>query len=170
VEWFPDGKRILCEIPDPGGPFRMLVIETDSGKATELEIAQEAAADFDDAGRLSPDGNLVAGIGRSGDVWILPLAGGRPRRFPAGPEGARHPVGWSADSRQIFCQVVGDVAGKTQRLDLATGRAEAWRDLGPEDSAGLSRIGPVRVAADGRAWAYTHIRVLTNLYVVEGLK
>jgi len=28
----------------------------------------------------------------------------------------------------------------------------------------------VRVAADGRSWAYTHIRVLTNLYVVEGLK
>ena len=170
VEWFPDGKRILCEIPDPGGPFRMLVIETDSGKATELEIAPEAAADFDDAGRVSPDATLVAGIGRSGDVWILPLAGGRPRRFPAGPEGARHPVGWSADSRQIFCLVSGDVPGKTQKLDLATGRADPWRDLGPEDPAGLNRIGPVRVAADGRSWAYTHIRVLTNLYVVEGLK
>jgi hypothetical protein len=112
----------------------------------------------------------VAGIGRSGDTWILPLAGGRPRRFPAGAAGARRPVGWSADGRQIFCVVIGDAPGKTQKLDLATGRAEAWKDLGPEDPAGLSRISPVRVEADGRAWAYTHIRVLSNLYVVEGMR
>jgi Tol biopolymer transport system component len=170
VEWFPDGKRILCEIPDPNGPFRMFVIDSDSGKTTKLEIAAEAAADFDDEGSVSPDGRLVTGVGRSGDTWILPLAGGKPRRFPAGPDGARRPVGWSADSRQIFCEVIGDVPGKTQKLDLATGRAEAWRDLGPEDPAGLIRIGPVRVAADGRSWAYTHIRVLSNLYVVEGLR
>jgi len=170
VEWFPDGKRILCESPDPNGPFHMFVIETDSGKTAELEIASEAAADFDDAGLVSPDGSLVAGVGRSGDLWVLPLAEGRPRRFPAGPEGARRPVGWSADGRQIYCLIIGDVPGKTQKLDLATGRAEAWRNLGPEDPAGLTRIRPVRVAADGRSWAYTHIRVLSNLYVVEGLK
>jgi len=170
VEWFPDGKRILCEIPDPNGPFRIFVIESDSGKTTKLEIAAEAAADFDEAGPVSPDGSLVAGIGRSGDTWILPLAGGRPRRFPAGAAGARRPVGWSADGRQIFCVVIGDAPGKTQKLDLATGRAEAWKDLGPEDPAGLSRISPVRVEADGRAWAYTHIRVLSNLYLVEGMR
>ena len=170
VEWFPDGKRILCEIPNPTGPFRILLIEVESGRTTELEIAADAAADFDGAGPISPDGRLVAGIGRSGDVWILPLAGGRPRRFPGGPDGGRHPVGWSADSRQIYCLLAGDVPGKTQRLDVATGHSAPWRDLGPEDPAGLSRIGPVRVAADGRSWAYTHIRVLTNLYVVEALK
>jgi hypothetical protein len=170
VEWFPDGKRILCEIPNPNGPFRMFVIETDSGKTTAVEIATEAAADFDEAGPISPDGSLVAGVGRSGDAWTLPVVAGQPRRYPAGPDRARRPVGWSGDGRQIYCHVIGDVPGETMKLDLATGRAEAWKNLGPEDPAGLSRVGPVRVAADGRSWAYTHIRVLTNLYVVEGLK
>jgi serine/threonine protein kinase/Tol biopolymer transport system component len=169
VEWFPDGKRILCEIPNPNGPFRMFVIETDTGKSTETAIAADAAADFDEAGPVSPDGTLVAGIGRSGDAWVLPLSGGRPRRFP-GQGVARLPVGWTADGRRIFVHLRGSIPGKMQELDLVTGRAEPWRDLGPEDPAGLTRIGPVRVAADGRAWAYTHIRVLSNLYVVEGLK
>jgi len=80
------------------------------------------------------------------------------------------PVGWTADGRQIFVHLRGTVPGRTQKIDLATGRAEPWKDLAPEDPAGLTRIGPVRVAIDGRSWAYTHIRVLSNLYVVDGLR
>jgi Tol biopolymer transport system component len=172
VEWFPDGKRILCESPDPNGPFHMFGIETDSGKSTAIEIAADAAADFDEAGPISPDGTLVAGIGRKGDVWVLPLAAGAgaPRRFPSDPAVARLPMGWTGDGRQIFVHLVGSVPGKTQRLDLATGRSEAWKDFALEDPAGVGRIGPVRVAVDGRSWAYTYSRVLSNLYVVEGMK
>ena len=170
VEWFPDGKRFLCEAPNPHGPFHMSVIETDSGKKTQVAIAADAAADFDEAGPVSPDGTLVSGIGRTGDAWVLPLAGGAPRRFPSGPGVARMPVGWTADGRQIFVHLRGTVPGRTQKIDLASGRAEPWKDLAPEDPAGLTRIGPVRVATDGRSWAYTHIRVLSNLYVVDGLR
>ena len=170
VEWFPDGKRFLCEAPNPNGPFHMSVIETDSGKKTQIAIAADAAADFDEAGPVSPDGTLVAGIGRDGDAWVLPLAGGAPHRFPSDPGVARMPVGWTADGRQIFVHLRGTVPGRTQKIDLATGRAEPWKDLAPEDPAGLTRIGPVRVAIDGRSWAYTHIRVLSNLYVVDGLR
>ena len=60
--------------------------------------------------------------------------------------------------------------GREQKLELATGRLEPWREFTLEDPAGLIRINPVRVAPDGRSWAYTYIRILSNLYVVEGLK
>ena len=59
---------------------------------------------------------------------------------------------------------------KVLKLDVATGRVEPWRDLAPEDPAGVFKIHPVRVAPDGRAWAYTYLRLLSDLYVVEGLK
>jgi len=39
-----------------------------------------------------------------------------------------------------------------------------------EDLAGINRIEPIRVAPDGASWAYGYVRVLSNLYVVEGLK
>jgi Tol biopolymer transport system component len=178
VEWFPDGKRILCKIPNPNGPFRLIVIEVASGEAAEVKIAG-TAADFDegpymgDAASLSPDGAFLAGIGRAGDILILPLGGGEPRRIAAtltGLDENARPVGWSADGRYLFIHHFGDVPVKGQKLNIATGRLEPWRDLTLEDPAGLLRINPVKVSPDGRSWAYSYIRVLSNLYVVEGLK
>ena len=145
---------------------------------TAVSIAA-AAADFDEgpvagnAAALSPDGAFLAGLGRHGDILILPLAGGEPRRIAGtalGLDTRACPVGWTSDGRHLFIHRFGDVPAKTQKLDIATGRLEPWRDLTLEDPAGIVRINPVRVAPDGRSWAYTYIRVLSNLYVVDGLK
>jgi len=178
VGWFPDAKRILCTSPNPHGRYRLFVIEVASGKATEVKI-DDAASDFDEGGTLgdsvvlSPDGTHVAGVGHDGDILVLPLAGGAPQRIAGtvtGLDAAARPVGWTSDGRYLFVHRVLDVPGREQKLDLATGRLEPWRDLTPEDPAGLVRINPVRVAPDGRSWAYTYIRVLSNLYVVDGLR
>ncbi len=179
VEWFPDGKRILCKIPNPNGPFRLFIIEVASGKVTAVEIAEDAARSFDEgafqaeSATLSPDGAYLAGVGGGGDILILPLAGGEARRIAGtrtGLDGLARPVGWTSDGRHLFIHHVGDLPDKAQRLEIATGRLEPWRDLTLEDPAGLLRINPVRVAPDGRSWAYSYIRVLSNLYVVDGLK
>ena len=172
VEWFPDGKRILCEISNPPGTFRLLAIELDSGRATEIPIAEGAAADFTGGGPpLSPDGAFLAGLGRHGDILVLPLAGGALRRWAG--EGARSglvPAGWTADGRSLFVYRGGNVPADVQKLDLSTGLLEPWRRLTLEDLAGINRIEPIRVAPDGASWAYGYVRVLSNLYVVEGLK
>ena len=173
AEWFADGKRILCETRTPAGVFRLLAIELASGRATEIPLAEDAAADLAGAGPLSPDGTLLSGVGRSGDYWIVPLAGGPSRRVHAAGgalEKRTVPVGWTADGRQLFIARDADVPARVQRLDLGTGRLEPWKDLSLEDLAGIVRIGGVRVAADGRSWAYSYIRVLSNLYVVDGLR
>jgi len=170
VDWFPDGRRILCQIPDPEGPFRMLAIELASGKATEIPIAP-AASDFQGGGSLSPDGSFLAGAGRGGDVLLLPLDGGELRRFAGASTGlARaHPAGWTADGRSIFLYQ-SEVPSKVLKLDVLTGRSEPWKELALQDPAGVPRISPVLIAPDGLSWAYGYVRVLSNLYVVEGLK
>jgi len=40
----------------------------------------------------------------------------------------------------------------------------------PSDSAGVSRIGPILLAADGKSCLYGYHRILSDLYLVEGLK
>jgi serine/threonine protein kinase len=40
----------------------------------------------------------------------------------------------------------------------------------PSDPAGLINIGPIQVTPDGRHYAYGFVRVLADLYVVDGLK
>jgi Tol biopolymer transport system component/predicted Ser/Thr protein kinase len=173
VEWFPDGKRILCEVTEPAGKVHLFVLDLPSGKASEVPLSEDAAADLDILGPLSPDGAFLAGVGHSRDYWIVPLAGGASRRIAASDvsvDGDTLPVGWTADGRRLFVTHPGQVPNRVQRFDLATGRIEPWKELTLEDRAGITRIGPVRVAADGRSWAYSYVRVLSNLYVVEGLK
>jgi len=173
VEWFPAGDRILCEIPDDSkGSMRLLVIEVASGKTTEVPIAKEGA-DFAGYGLVSPDGSFVAGPSRNGDILILPLAGGTPRRITAAMTGLDRgaaPAGWTADGQHLFVYRGGPVPNPVRLLDLSTGQTQPWRDLTLQDPAGVARIEPVRVAPDGRSWAFGYVRILSNLYVVEGLK
>ena len=151
VEWFPDGKRILCKIPNPSGPFRLFIIEVASGKVTAVKIPEDAANSFDegafsmDSATLSPDGASLAGVGGGGDILILSLAGGEPRRMPGtrtGLDGLARPVGWTSDGRQLFIHHIGGVPDKGEKLDLATARLEPWRTLTLEDPAGLIRVQP----------------------------
>jgi WD40 repeat protein len=171
ANWLSDA-RILCEPVDPAGKVRLLAIELASGKATEIGIAEDAAADMYFGGLLSPDRSFLAVAGRSGGLWIVPLAGGASRRIAASADLPRgtSPAGWTSDGRQLFIAREDEIPMRVRKLELATGRIEPWKTLGPEDLAGVGRITGVRVVEDGRSWAYTYMRVLSNLYVVEGLK
>ena len=174
VEWFPDGTRILCGLSTSEGKLRLHSVESTTGRATEILLAADAAADLHDtySGPLSPDGAFLAAVGHSRDYWIVPLAGGAARRIAraAVSDKGSWPVGWTADGRKLFIHHEGEAPGRVQKFDLATGRTEPWKELNLEDRAGIVRISPVRVVADGRSWAYSYIRVLSNLYVVQGLK
>jgi hypothetical protein len=55
-------------------------------------------------------------------------------------------------------------------VELATGRREPWKEIAPADLAGVQGIPTVRFSADGKSYAYSTLRVLSDLYVVDGLK
>jgi hypothetical protein len=40
----------------------------------------------------------------------------------------------------------------------------------PGDSAGVADVGPVFATPDGKTYVYTYARILSDLYLVEGLK
>jgi hypothetical protein len=54
-------------------------------------------------------------------------------------------------------------------MDVASGRKERWMDLAPPDRAGVIWMDPL-VTPDGRAYVYTYHRLLSDLYLVLGLK
>ena len=56
------------------------------------------------------------------------------------------------------------------RLDLETGTRVLWKELLPEDSAGVVTVARVHVTPDGRSYAYTYERELSDLYIGEALK
>ena len=71
---------------------------------------------------------------------------------------------------QIYFYKPGDLPAKVYRLDLSTGHKTLWKELMPSDSAGVSRIGPILITPDGKSCLYGYHRILSDLYLVEGLK
>jgi hypothetical protein len=61
-------------------------------------------------------------------------------------------------------------AAKVFKVDIATGRMEPWKTFGAEAGAGVSQVGGPNLSRDGSAYAYVYVRVLSEAYVVTGLK
>ena len=57
-----------------------------------------------------------------------------------------------------------------ERFEVASGRFEPWQQIAPSDRAGILGISAVFISEDGRTYAYTYHRLLSELYLVEGLK
>jgi hypothetical protein len=62
------------------------------------------------------------------------------------------------------------VPARISRIEIETGKREVWKDLLPVDPAGVERISNVLVTADGKGYAYCYARLLSDLFIVEGLK
>ncbi len=55
-------------------------------------------------------------------------------------------------------------------MDVATGRRALWKQLMPPDPAGVTGLIRIRITPDGKYYAYSVGRVLSELYVADGLK
>ena len=161
----PDGKRIAIVASEPGHAARGYVLDLMNGKTRPFtpEGLTGGAA-------FSPDGTLLATNGPDGRAMLFPLAGGDPRPLP-GLEPKETPLQWSADGKSLYTARFGELPLKIERLDLATQKKQLWKQILPEDRAGLIRIESVFVTPDGRHWAYSFNRVLvSDLYLVTGLR
>jgi hypothetical protein len=65
---------------------------------------------------------------------------------------------------------VGELPAKVERLELATGHKQLWKQLMPSDTAGITDIGPILITPDAKAYVYEYGRTLSDLYLVDGLK
>jgi hypothetical protein len=117
---------------------------------------------------VSPDGQLVAGIGPDQKGYLYPSAGGEPRSIP-GLEPGDLPINWGQDGRSLYVYQPGEVPAKVYRLDLTNGHKTLWKQLVPGDSAGVATLGPILVTPDGKTYVYGFHRTLADLYLVEGL-
>jgi Tol biopolymer transport system component len=169
ANWFPDGKRILCVAHEPDRALRIYVQDLQGGRPRP--VTPEGVRFRFGTHSLSPDGALVAATGPDGKGYLYAVEGGEPRPIP-GLEPGEVTAGWGADGRSLY--VYRDPGGlpscKVFRVDLATGRRELWKEITPPDPAGVAGIGHVHLTPDTKSYVYEVVRVLSDLYLVEGLK
>ena len=165
--WFADSKRILYAASEVGKGVRLFVQEIEGGKPRP--VTPEGIATALPGFAVSPDGRFVAAVGPDQKGAVYPVDGGEPRPIPALLPG-EFPLRYTADGRSIYVWKRGDLPARISRLDLESGRREVWKDLLPADPAGVERISNVLVTPDGKGYAYCYARLLSDLFVVEGLR
>ena len=123
---------------------------------------------------ISPDGRSFLGF-RAGQgrqrFRLYPVGGGEDVAVP-GVEPGDNPVDWADDGRSLFV-LPRDGSGpslKVVRLDTRTGARTPWRVIRPPDPVGVASLEGLHVAPDGRAYVYNIRRIVSTLFVVEGLE
>ena len=56
------------------------------------------------------------------------------------------------------------------RLDTMTGARTPWRVIRPPDPIGVVRLEGLHLTPDGRSYVYNIRRIVSTLFVVEGLE
>ena len=122
-------------------------------------------------GRLAilPDGGHFVTRGLDRRLAVFALEGETPRPV-TGAEGRDLPIVVSADGEWLYVQGGRNLPGDLSRVHLRTGRREAVRSLLPPDPAGTMEILRTVMTPDARAYAYTFVRALSALYIVDGLR
>jgi len=166
--WMPGGKEIYFAGND-GRDWRMYVQDISGGKPRAFTPAISVAPLSSVGDVVSPDGKFCFARDVDGKGWLYPLDGKPPRSIPGlAPEDIW--VNWSADGHSVYVYRDKHTHAPMFRLDLATGKRQLVTTLAPKDPVGLVGIVPVRITPDGKNYAYSYNRSLSDLFLVDGLK
>ncbi len=170
--WSPDGRRLIVNGNEAGRKVRSYVVGL-NGQPLRPVTPEGSIGCL-----ISPDTRwLLAGV--NGLPTLFPIDGGEPHS-PALPglqasvrEAIRDvtPLAWADDDHSIFV-AKGGVPAEILRLDLSTGRTTFWKQIAPADVAGVRSVdvNPQLIAPSAHAYVATFRRVLSDLYLVEGLR
>jgi Tol biopolymer transport system component len=164
--WLPDGKSIAFTARRGSDPSRGFVVDVASG-ATKPFGAPGVHWDGFNGPPLSPDGKQIVLQDMNGTYLRWPVNGGEPLPIP-GLIAGDLPLAWTDDGAALF---VGGTAVPMSitRLELATGKRTPWKTIAPSDVAGL-RYATLTISPNGNYWALATAKLLTDLFVVEGLR
>jgi len=158
----PDGKQILFNATEAGHRPRIYLRGVDGGKPRAV------APEGYEGAFVVPDGKWFVAAGPDRKTYLYPLSGGEPTVVPGLDPGDRVDQ-VSPDGRFLYVHRGLELPARVFRLEIATGRKELWRSLMPADAAGVNQIGVIPTP-NGDAYVYTFNRILSDLYLVEGVK
>ena len=118
-------------------------------------------------GTITPD-EKVRGRPRAGSQ-DLPVSAGRRRADGAsGPRSEPPARAIHGRRKEPLHSGRPDDPVAHHRYDMATGKVELWKEIMVADAAGLNSISRFVVTPDGKSYAYSYLRVLSYLQLVDG--
>ena len=165
ARWLVGGKELLASGFESGHGARDYLIAVSSDDAKP--ITPEGVVGVIPA----PDGRRTAVLGADGRWGIWPLDGSGLRPIP-GLYSNYRVSGWSRDGASVLA-VPTQQRGKTgnvYQVNVDTGKMQLVRTFGGDLAAGTVSMGGSYMSGDGGAYAYRYMQVLSQVYVVKGMK
>ncbi len=166
--WLPDGKRIVFQAREAGHDWRLYLQSIGGGPPRPI-TPEGTKADFLRGIRISPDGRLVIAVDAQHQPSFYPIDGGTPQPI-SGLESEDDIIGWSNDGHSIYLADSQEMPIRIYRFDPSTRRRDLLKEITPSDLAGIFWLNSVLMTPDGKGYVYSIRRVLSELFVVEGLK
>jgi len=163
----PDGKTILFTASEKGEPSRLRLQDVETGKIRA--ISEPGVEILLYSHLISPDSKFVIARGPDRVLRLYPLAGGTPRDLPY-VASTEQPLRWSEDGGSFFVYTPGTLRARVDRVRLSDGRREKWKDLVPSDTAGLTFLRPPLITPDGKHYVYSYTRILSELFLANGIR
>jgi DNA-binding winged helix-turn-helix (wHTH) protein/Tol biopolymer transport system component len=162
ARYFPDGKRLLVAGNFLGKPLRLFVQALNGGEPVPLNPDIFLGYPI-----VSPDGKQIVGVGANWKTVIVPATGGESRElaipFPA------MPLRWTGNGQSLLVrQMDAESSLKIFRYDLTTSQCRLLKELAPSDRVGLGHMLDVVMGDNEHSYAYSYMRVLSELFVVDG--
>ena len=163
--WLPDSRHFLMTAAEPGHDSRVYLGDSEGGALRPLTLEGYRAP----RGMGLIDGRRFLTRGPDAKIYIHTIDGGEPVPVP-GIAPVDVIVGPGAREGTIYVRRGHGLPARIVRLDLASGKEEPYRDLVPADPTGIVDLVTICITRDGRSYASSYGRRLSDLYVVEGLK
>ncbi len=163
-----DGKTIIGFGSRPGEEPKLYVYSLEGGARARLLTDQPVRITAFNL-VISPGDEEVALALTDGRLVLQPVAGGAATPVPGATPGDV-PIAFSSDGKSLYVVRSDSVPLPIDRVDLATGRRTPFTTIEPADPAGISKIGPVLMTADGSTIVYSYIRALGELFLAKGLR
>jgi eukaryotic-like serine/threonine-protein kinase len=167
--WFPDGKRMLVLGNEPGHGIRLY--ELDSAQSKPRPVAAEGFSTLWNT--ISPDGKSIAVLNPEEETVIYRIGeteGLRSIHRVPGVQPGERPIRWSNDPTWIYVTKPADIPTKVYLVNVDSGERKLIMSLEPADRTGLDTTSSLRITPDGKSYAYSYERFLSQLYVATGLK
>jgi hypothetical protein len=161
--WLPDGQRIVVSARESGRRATLYLL--DGEKARPKAITPEGISSW----AVSPDGATAAAKIAGAPIKLYSLDGPGMQEVP-GMDGSEVAMGWIRDGLLVMRPADPTVPlGEVFRVDVRTGRRDSWKNILPDDPAGIMALVSFHVTPDGQSQAYSWHRALSSLYIADGL-
>ena len=164
ARWRPGGHEILFSGAEAGKRSRIFLQSVDGGDPRP--VTPEGVF-----GRLAilPDGKrfVTRGLDRRLAIYSIEAGSGQPIR---GADPGDLPILVSVDGSTLYVHAGSGVPAQIASIDLQSGERTIVHRLLPPDPSGITSILRIVMTPDARSYAYTYVRAISALYLVEGIR